>query len=489
MPLSDTKTSVAVRTGSLSIVVAVILLSGCSAPKQSEILIHMLKAQEDYFAKETMTGFDREKHATTKVVHYENTGDLEAELTKHAGKAAIVKIPFEKSKALIRKNFLKPLDSFLTEDELKEFRSNYLLTSLGTYGDKQYLIPRKFETRIMVYCKSKVADAVSRWPTFKEAINEDMKKINGYGLPPTYVIEDDPNKWDFFDVYVVGWIWAHTPYDGRTVPRIGHRGKRYSGTSLRIIDRVFQCGGDSTQVLTMNGNAVTDAFMWEAVYASSVYNKRMWEEAWSGTEIWKGFRDGDVFLAFMTQVDCFFIHGTGSDGLDGYLANPDDMGVAAMPAGCSVLLDPSGAVLREGGKSVTTGGWWWGIPATTPDPRLSWAMAKYITGTKSQIQDCSRFGMIPVRKDILGDMSMMFGGGWVTSIYETSFRQLMFNKYTVIPGDPHFDEITDVYLDAWYDIVVHRNWAASPGDAPQWQHVHDVLATTYVPRVASILAR
>ena len=204
------------------------------------------------------------------------------------------------------------------DDEMKEFRSSYMLTSLGTYGGKQYLIPRKFETRIMVYCKSKVADAISRWPTYKDAINEDMKKINGYGLPPTYVLEEDPNKWDFFDVYVVGWIWAHTPYEGKTVPRIGHRGKRYSGTSLRIIDRVFQCGGDSTQVLTMNGEAVTDAFMWEAVYASSVYNKRMWEEAWSGTEIWKAFRDGDVFLAFMTQVDCFFIHGTGTDGLDGY---------------------------------------------------------------------------------------------------------------------------------------------------------------------------
>jgi ABC-type glycerol-3-phosphate transport system substrate-binding protein len=462
--------------------------SGCTAPKQSEILIKMLKAQEDYFAREIIAGFDRENHAKTIVVPYENTGDLEAEMVKHAGKAAVVKIPFEKSKALIRKNLLKPLDSFLTDDEMKEFRSSYLLTSLGMYGDKQYLVPRKFETRVMVYCKSKVADAISRWRTYKDAVNADMKKINGFGLPATYVLEDDPNKWNFFDVYVVGWIWAHTPYDGKTVPRIGHRGKRYSGTSLRIIDRVFQCGGDSTQVLTMNGDAVSDAFMWEAVYASSVYNKKMWEEAWSGTEIWKGFKSGDVFLAFMTQVDCFFIHGTGTDGLEGYLNNPDDMGVATMPAGCSVQLDENGTVIRDGKKSVTTGGWWWGIPATTPDPRLSWTMVKYITGTKSQIQDCSRFGMIPVRKDILADMSMMFGGGWITDIYETSFRQLMQNKYAVLPGDAHLEEIGNVYLDAWYDIVVHKNWAAS-GDIPQWQYVRQLLATTYVPRVASILAR
>jgi hypothetical protein len=468
-------------------IVSCTLIGGCTAPKQSQILIHMLKAQEDYFTKEIMPGFDRECKAKTEVVHYENTADLEGEVQKHAGKAALVKIPFDKSKTLIRKNLLKSLDSFLSDDEMQEFRSTFMLTTLGTYDGKQYLIPRKFETRIMVYCKSKVADAVARWRSNKDAISADMKKINGYGLPATYSLEDDPNKWDFFDVYVVGWIWAHTPYDGKTMPRIGHRGKKYSGTSLRIVDRVYQCGGDSSQVLTMNGDAVVDAFMWEAVYASAVYNKRMWEEAWSGTEIWKAFREGDVFLAFMTQIDCFFIHGTGQDGLDGYLANPDDMGVAVMPAGCSVMLDPAGNILREGGKSVTTGGWWWGIPASAPDPRLSYQMARYITSTKSQIQDCSRFGMIPVRKDILGDMSMMFGGGWITAIFETSFRQLMLNKYISIPGDAHFDDVSNVYLDAWYDIVVHKNWAEG-GGPPQWNFVKKVLGGTYVPRVADILS-
>jgi hypothetical protein len=464
-----------------------VLLAGCTAPKQSEILIHMIKAQEEYFAKEIIPGFDKQARAKTMVAHYENTENLESELTLRSGRVSLVKIPFDRCKSLIMKNFLKPLDVFLSDDEMRDFKGTYLLTSLGTYGDKQYLIPRKFETRVMVYCKSKVADAVSRWRASKDAINADMRKINGYGLPSTYTLEDDPNKWDFFDVYVVGWIWAHTPYDGRTMARIAHRGKRYSGTSLRIIDRVFQCKGDSAQVTTMRGDAVVDAFMWEALYAASVYNKRMWEEAWSGTELWNGFKTGDVYLAFMTQLDCFFIHGTGRDGLDGYLKDPSDMGVALMPAGCSVQCDQSGAVLREGCKSVTTGGWWWGIPVTTPDPQLSYQLARYITSTKCQIQDCTRFGMIPVRKDILGDMSLMFGGGWITEVYETSFRQLMVNKYCTIPSDQHFDEISSVYLDAWYDIVTHKNWASS-GDVPQWDYIRQVLVKTYIPRVAKILS-
>jgi hypothetical protein len=454
-------------------------------PKKTEILVKMMPVQEQYFGREVMPAFDRDNNSETKVVHYENTAELESELTHHAHNVALVKIPFEKISALIRGNYLTPLDAILRPEELKEFKSTYFLTSLGSIDNKQYCIPRKFETRIMVYCKSKVTDALARFKNCRDAIDADLKKINRYGLPSTYVLEDDPNKWSFFDVYVVGWIWAHTPYDDRIEPRIGHRGKRYSGTSQRIIDRVFQCGGDSSQVLSMNGDAVTDAFMWEAVYASSVYNKRMWEEAWSGADIWKAFKSGDVFLAFMTQLDCFFLHGTGQDGLDGFMKNPDDMGVAVMPSGCSVELDSRGNFLRDGVKSVTTGGWWWGIPATTPDPKLSYAMARFITNTKSQIQDCSRFGMIPVRKDILGDMPMMFGDGWITAIYETSFRQLMLNKYTAIPASGHFDEISAIYLDAWYDIVVKKNWAAA-GDSPQREYIRRILTETYAPRAALV---
>ena len=137
----------------------------------------------------------------------------------------------------------------------------------------------------------------------------------------------------------------------------------------------------------------------------------------------------------MTQLDCFFIHGTGQDGLDGYLKDPADMGVATMPQGCSATLDKDGTVEREGCKAVTTGGWWWGIPCDSPDPRLSYRLARYITSTKSQLKDCSRFGMIPVRKDILSDMSMLFGEGWITEIYETSFKQLMNNGSAVLPAN------------------------------------------------------
>lgn len=476
----------AVLRACVSLTFALVVV-GCAPTKSMKVLIHMIPDQERYFSEEVVPQFEEEQKAELDVVHLGSLDSMEHELDRLGGEVGLVKVPFGKSWSLVRDGHIMPLNSFLSEEERREYRETYLLTSLARADGKHYFVPRKFETRIMVYCKSKVTDALESWRSQKDSLDAALRKFNGYGLPATYLLESDPNEWDYFDVFVVGWIWANRSYGGKTAPRVAHRGKRYSGTSLRIVDRVFQCGGDSTKVLRMEGDAVVDAMHWEAVYAAGgIYNQRMWEEQWSGTGVWKGFASGDVFLSFMTQLDCFFIHGTGRDGLEGYLSDPDDMGVAVMPQGCSVELDRKGDVLRSGEKSITTGGWWWGIPSDTPYPRLSYDLARHITSTTSQVQGCTRFGMIPVRKDILSDMSMMFGGGWITEVYQTSLRQLMENGNTIVPVNPRFGQIANLYLSAWFDVVVDRNW--SPNRRfPDRNHIEKVLNTTYASRAAALL--
>jgi len=460
----------------------------CAAPKRMNVLVHMMDDQEKFFRKEIISEFNKNHKVRLNVIRYTRIDSLEEYMKKYGGTLCLVKVPFDQSVTLMRKGWFKSLESFLERNEIDEFEDDYLLTTLGMVDNKPCLIPRKFETRILVYRKSKVANAVSVWRDHKNAINRELKKFNSFGLPSTYVLEEDPNAWDYFDIFVVGWIWAHTEYDGKQLPRIAHRGKRYSGTSLRLVDRVFQLDGDSNTVLSMKGDPVVDAFHWEAVYAAAgVFNERMWEENWSGVGVWEGFSDETVFLSFMTQLDCFFLHGTGRDNIDGYLKDPDDMGMAVMPSGCSLELDKNGIPVRTGDKGITTGGWWWGIPFDTPDPEVSFELATHITGTTNQIQECTRFGMIPVQKDILGDMSMMFGGGWITQIYETSFRQLMHNRHTVIPGNKFFNDIAALYLDAWYDIVVNKNW--SEGDsAPDRHYIGERISNIYAEKASNILS-
>jgi ABC-type glycerol-3-phosphate transport system substrate-binding protein len=461
---------------------AVLALAGCMPHPQVRVLISMMADQEAYFKNEVAPAFEKKVPSEVEVVHYGSTDSLEYFLQQSAGTVALVKVPFDKAMPLMRKGLFTPLEGILTTAEMNRYNDSYLLTSLGSVDGKKCLIPRKFETRLMVYSKSKVADAVATWRTWKDTLDSVVAQYNGYGLPSTYLLEKDPEYWDYYDIFVVGWIWAHTLYNGKVQPRIGHRGKHYSGTSLRIIDRIYQLGGDSGAVMRMQGDAVVDAIYWESVYTSAgVYNEKMWSEQWSGADIWRQFASEDVFLSFMTQLDCFFLHGTGSDNLDGFLTRPDDMGVATMPRACTVLLDPNGIPVY-GSKAITTGGWWWGIPADAPDPALSWQLASFITGTSSQIQECTRFGMIPVRKDILSDMSMMFGGGWISTVYEISFKQLVQNGYTVLPGSSNFDKVNRLYLDLIDEVVAGRKWS-DEGAVPKRDYIRAMIATRYKEKI------
>lgn len=451
------------------------------------VLIHMMPDQEKYFKEEVVKEFEKKQPVSLQVVHYNSIDSIEPAMRRQS-MVSLVKVPFDKRMPLMRKGMFKPLHTFLSEEELELFDRNYLLTSLGAIDGKLCLIPRKFETRIMVYCKSKVTDAVEVWRTYKDSIDSFMGRYNGYGLPATYLLEENPEQWDYFDLFVVGWIWAHTLYNGKVQPRIAHRGKQYSGTSQRVFDRIYQLGGDSAAVVTMQGEAVTDAIYWETVYTSAgIYNNSMWTEGWSGADIWKAFASEDVFLSFMTQLDCFFLHGTGRDNLNGYMKYPEDMGISTMPKACSVQCDTTG-IPKYGTKAITTGGWWWGIPAGAPDPQQSFRLAAFITGTTTQIQECSRFGMIPVRKDILSDMSMMFGGGWISSVYDVSFRQLVHNGYTVLPGSGNFMEISALYLDLIDDIIVKKNWADND-TLPQREYIQNRIKSDYQPRAALLNER
>ena len=467
----------------------VTLFSVCHAKKRMKILIHMTNAQKNYLLEEVIKPFEKENKVKIDVISVPDIDSIEAILQQNKGEVFLVKIPFIKCWSLVRSGDLMALNSFLSEEDRDIFFDTYILTRFGEKKGYQFFLPRKYETRIMVYRKSKVADAVKKWGVYRDTINALLKSINGYGLPRAYGLEDNPELWNYFDIFVAGFTWSQLIYNDKKIPRVAHRGKRYSGTALRVIDRVYQCQGDSLATLRMDGDPVIDAFEWEAVYAyANIYNKRMVKEEWSGKDIWKGFATEDVFLSFMTQIDCFYLFGTGSDGLTGYIKDTADIGITLMPSWCSVQLDTNGTILRNGSKAITTGGWWWGIPKDCPDPQLAYKLFLSMTSRENQLQECVRFGMIPVRKDILKSKSILFTGNWVSKVFQTSYRQIQQNDNNILPTIPYFDKIVNVYLDAWFDIVASRNWAPEK-DPPDREFITARIIEKHSKRISKYLRR
>jgi len=439
-------------------------LLGCgkrSKVPEMTVLIKMMPAQRKFFVENIIPNFEKRHKCKIKVADWIDMWDIESTLKLEKGSrnpsVSLVKTPFEMTRVLVGKGYMKAIkevvDSLQMEQDIAEY--DQLAIGLGYVKGDLYYIPRKLETRIMFYLKSKVEEAVKNWKKYEKEIKKTLRLENGYGLPKSYTLESDPNQWDNYDLFVVGYYWARTPYFGVKMPRIAFRGARYEGTALRMMDLAIKLGASEKDIIELSSDPVFRMFEWNSRYVKhQIINPMMWEIPTRGSNIWDGFRDGKVFLTWAQQIDCFFMHGwENSIDMPGYLKDPDDMGLAVMPMGVSFGLK-NGKYLFEGDRRNTTGGWWWGIPKTAPQGKLAYALARFISNHENQAEECSRFGMMPVRKDILNNLNGVFDWGWVGDIFKKSAEQIMINQLTTIPLSPYYSDIGRNYIDAWYAICV-----------------------------------
>lgn len=443
------------------------LITTFSCAKKEEktemtVLIRMMDIQDLWF-RQKMEEFEKQNRVKLNVVTFDQIEDvkgmIELELKTGGEKIGLVKTAREMIYPLAKENLMIPLQGIVDSVQLAKDLVEYLPLAVkgGEIEGKVYYIPRKLETYLLFYLKSRVVDAVQNWEKQKPEIDTIMKEVNGFGLPEVYKLEEDPGHWDYYDLAVLGYYWAHNPYQGLNIPRIAHRGKRYAGTVNEMATRIFQLGGKANDLLKMNTDPVIDFFQWESFFVENgLYHPNMWEKGWSGGDIWRAISDGQVFLAYMHQIDLFFLHGGSDPTMLGYLSDPEDMGIAIMPQGVSLELRGDGKPVRKGFHKSNFYGWWWGIPVTSPDPALSYKLARFITSYQNQIEECTRFGMFPVRKDILDNIQKAFDSEWKQNIFEltrTQFEQGTENT----PDVSQWPQIQKTYLDAWYDLAVNQH--------------------------------
>ncbi|MBD3392151.1 MAG: extracellular solute-binding protein [Chitinivibrionales bacterium] len=450
---------------------ALVLLGGCTGGKQGNeltVLIRMMPAQQRFFRDEIVKAFEKEHKCKINIATFNNEWDIERMLKLEAGKndpeIGLVKTPFEMTRVLVAKGYMQKLADIVDSSQVMQDIAEYhpLATALGMVDEVPYYIPRKLETRILFYRKSKVAEAVAKFPQHRSRINAELKKRNGYGLPKGYALEEQPGEWDFYDLFVVGTIWANEEYNGVKVGRMAHRGARYGGTALFLVDRAIQLGADEDDLMRLTGDKTTEMYLWENMLVQSgTYNPGMWQDPWKGSNIYNGIKDGKVFLAYLQQIDCFLVHGWKEDpGMPTYLPDIDDMGLSVVPRAVSFTMtkgDPS----YEGGRRISTGGWWWGVPKTSPDAELAYAFARFVTNKENQARECAKFGMIPVRKDILSNLPEVFDEGWVGDIFEVSIDQIrtQFESEDIVtvPLNKYYSQIAQNMVEAWYKLCVDYN--------------------------------
>ncbi len=425
------------------------------------IYIRMMDSQDKWFRENIVTGFQEEYGVTVTVKTFETEADMMnvLQLDAEKGTIGVVKTVGSALNTFVQGDFLMPVSDVSTYDAAAT-ETKYDPATIKAASDDEgnvWALPRKQENFAMAYSISAVEDAVANWETQRDVIEAAFAAENGVGLPTDYALEADPNEWDWFDLAVVGMYWGNTEINGVTQPRMAHRAKIYEGTTFEIMHKVFQINGTPEDMLDPTSAPVVEAMKWEAFsVGNNIYNPTMWEEMWSGGGIWNGFANGSVYLAFMSQLDQFFIHGGSNPEMTGYMVDPADMGVATMPRGVSMELNDEGQPVTTGTKATYDNSWYWSIPKDAPNPELSLELINYINNEENHAAEAATFGIMPVTNEVLDNMDTLIEEDWMREVFEVGQMQAAEGAYSV-PSATNWTQISTAYQEAWHDICV-------PGD-------------------------
>ncbi|MGD9034263.1 MAG: hypothetical protein PVH02_16450 [Desulfobacteraceae bacterium] len=456
-------------------------------PTPITILIRMMDPQERWFQENILKAFEEGNHCKVIIKRFWNEQDVirilksEKEGRKKSN-VCLVKTPLHLTLLLYKDKFIKPYDDILRDLDLNEseiqswlqkVKDDYdpvalEMCSFNTItGKKLFFLPRKLETRLIIYRKSKVADAVKDWKRFRKELNAILEKANDYGLPRDYKLESDVNKWDYYDLLVAGYYWANTQYYGEKTARLAHRSKNYGGTVLGLIDRALQLGATGEDIYDMYSfsEAIVDLFHWEAIFRKyNLYCEGMWEgDGLSGSGIYEGIAENRVFLTWMHQLDSLLIFGSEEMGIKGFIQDRKDLGIAIMPKGVSFPLTEDGLPKRTGSRKAHTFGWFWGIPINAPEPELALKLGQFITSHECHLGECKNFFLIPVRKSVRNALNAVLNTDWKAQVYRKSIEQFEINGDRMVPRFKRLDDYEEFihdYYDAFEEIVIKMRYSS-----------------------------
>jgi ABC-type glycerol-3-phosphate transport system substrate-binding protein len=456
---------------------------GCAAPAKVRMLVKVRPGQKDVFQSRILKAFEKKNNCVVQVITYEDPAALQNLLARPDDTIDLVHTPLDMTRALVGKNLVAPLEESVDAKEMPDLRKEYFLMDLAAVRNQYYFVPHFLETPVLVYLKSQVAEAVQYWEIHKAEISKALARYNDKGLPRNYALEQDPSQWDYFDLFVAGYYWSRKDVRGEHHGRMALGSLASPRAPRSLIDKCYQAGASADAVLRMSDEGVTDAFHWQAaLIREGVINPGLVKNKWGEERIWQGLQSGEIFLAEATQLDAFIIHGNGTPQMPGYLADPEDMGLALMPKGCSLLLNPRGLPLRDGRRAVATRDWWWGVTRRSGNKPLAFRLAHYLSNTRNQIEECGTFGMVPARQDLLGEMGLMFGGGWTSEVFQIASQQIVENHYTVFPMVEEFPEVAENYAGAFREICLPGNTQKT-----RFEDIQKALDDRFVPRQRQIL--
>jgi serine/threonine protein kinase len=268
----------------------------------------------------------------------------------------LASVPLAVAKALAQQELITPVGRVAGErlDSIRKLYSPAALdvSSLDTaVGSNMAFIPDYLEVHILAYRVSKVEFAQAHWQELREDIEASLRGVNQRGLPAGYELESNAEEWDEFDLFVLGWTWAHLEENGEApAPRLALRSASYWPSVEGLLERVCLHGQD--QALWLRSQPMIDTLTWLALHREyGLARLEVWDSTPSrranGTTISDGLSRGQIYLARVNQYRVSELRDRIEELQPGFTT--DDIAFAQLQAGVSVQLDEEGIPLRHGG--------------------------------------------------------------------------------------------------------------------------------------------
>ena len=420
-----------------------LLLVSCvwnnDSKKSLVVLINTLPVQQRYLRDEVIGGFEKLYKCKIHFLNYQTNENLINLLAADSAntRIALVSVPFDMARDLASSNKITPLDDIVSESVF-QFDSEMYFENFLKFGEidgKYYYLPHKVEVPVLFYLKSKVSDALSKYLKYQKEIDVVLKAANGFGLPNGYILEENPNEWDLYDIFVVGYIFANEEYENGKDGRIFSQNIFFtSKDNRRVADYASALGADGEDFQNLSGEGLEEMRLWKQYFMeNNIFNKMSYSRDVSPLESYLAIRNGDIFMAYFVQNDCFnVVEGTDESRMFPYISDVSDVGVALVPSAVSFTLDKNGNLTNAGRRISEINGFVWGIPENAKEKDLAYLLIQYLNNRNHNTKESVRFGDIPVRQDVLTNLQNIYDERWLGEGYASAIYQIanLFNTET-----------------------------------------------------------
>ena len=424
------------------------------------VLVRFDDLEEGWFRTQ-IADFAEKRHIHLTTRSYRDGAELErllrAEALERKSRVLAALVPQSMLSPLADEDLVVPLDDLRETVRLRAFLARMTADALAPASarGRPHYVPATISTPLLFYSKRQLADAVVHWNEERARIDAALARENGQGLPDGYRLEDDPADWDTYDVAVVAAYWASRPWEGLTAPRVAHAAVG-DAAAHDLATFAYAQGAHSEDLLELDGVGLRDALAWESVFLrEGWYHPAMAREQWQPRDLLTAAAQGQLFLGWLDSADLFRLHGTGAQGLEGFLREPADLGVSRVPRGVSLDLE-RGRVARAGDPNAAISGLWWGIPRSAPEKDLAFDLVEHLSDREFQVAWARTFGRLPARRDLLGEIDLVFEPEWQFAIARVAKHQAI-DRGRPLPAASRWRKNEAALVAAWREGCVGKH--------------------------------